>query len=162
VSAEQILRRGPKRFGVAHSTEENFMNPDTTERFMRNRSFYGFFLGATVVFGTLSGALYSYGARTASAVFALLALAASIAWLWSRGGEIARIENDRLHISTGPFNRRSYLKSEIRSVEIEAQNAVVIKDLSGQKFKIPLVALAESERDRFCRAVLAFAPRSRR
>ncbi len=138
------------------------MNPDTTERFVRNRSFYGFFLGATVVLGTLSGALYYYEARPASAAFALLALAASVAWLWSRGGEIARIENGRLQISTGPFNRRSYLQSEIRSVEIDAQNAAVITDLSGQKFKIPLVALAESDRDRFCRAVLAFAPRSPR
>lgn len=134
------------------------MNPDTANLFMRNRSFYGFFLGATVVCATLSGALYYHGARTASGVFALLALAASVAWLWSRGGEIARIEADRLHISTGPFNRRSYLKSEIRAIEIETQIAVVITDLSGQKYKIPLVALAESDRDRFCRAVRAFAP----
>lgn len=134
------------------------MNPDTALRFMRNTSFYGFFLGATVVCATLSGALYYYGARTPSGVFALFALAACVAWLWSRGGELARIEQGRLHISTGPFNRRSYLRSEIRSIEIEAQTAVVIKDLSGQKFKIPLVALAENDRDRFCRAVRDFAP----
>lgn len=134
------------------------MNSETTERFMRNRSFYGFFLGATVVCATLSGALYYHGARTPSGIFALFALAAGVAWLWSRGGEIARLEQDRLYISTGPFNRRSYLRSEIRAVEIEAQIAVVIKDVSGQKFKIPLVALAEEDRDRFCRAVRAFAP----